>query len=510
MDFVKSRLSKELLFVVILISVFIYISYTSFMLFHIGVEFFSIAIAFAMFVIVINVDKFSENDYFIFLGIAYGFIAGFDLLHTLSYEGMGIFSNHTANLPTQLWIISRYLESISLLVAIIFLKRKIDKTKVIAIYSLLAVLLLLSVFWWGIFPDCLIAGEGLTLFKKVSEYIISSIILITLALVYYNREKFYQKTYIYMVLSLLSTAVAELFFTFYVSVYGISNIAGHLLKIASFYFIYKSIIEINLRKPYSSLFSEINQAKTNLESKNDELENVIYAISHDIRSPLVNIRGFSKEIEFSVEELRNLISESSISGPIKDDLEEIIDEQIPDSLNYIVDSVNNVDGLLKGLLKLSRIDSNELALKRIDANQKLDEVVANYKYKIQEEKIDIEVSDLPNCQADEVQFMQIFSNLIENAIKYSQSDTISRIKVSGWEEKEEIVYSVADNGIGISEENQNQIFRIFNRASTEIADGEGLGLALVKKIVDRHHGEIWLESELGVGSEFFISFPKYD
>lgn len=235
------------------------VSRHSYLLFHSLAEIFSIIIASGIFMFVWNSRKIQENDYLLFIGIAYLFVGGIDLLHTLSYKGMGVFIEHDANLPTQLWIIARYTEGLTLLIAPIFLKRKINSVFVFSSYAGIVLLLLLSVFSWEIFPACFIEGFGLTPFKKISEYIITFILLGAIIFLFQSRNEFDRKFFRLIVASIITTILAELAFTFYVSVYGLSNLVGHYFKIISFYLIYAAIIHTGLQKPYTILFRKLKQ-----------------------------------------------------------------------------------------------------------------------------------------------------------------------------------------------------------------------------------------------------------
>ena len=216
-----------------------------------------------------------ENDYFLFLGIGYVFIGGIDLLHTLSYKGVGVFEGYGANLPTQLWIAARYMESLTLLSAPLLLSR-LWKAKYMSIIYLMATIgLLLAIFHWKIFPDCFIEGKGLTPFKKNSEYIISFILVGAIIYLVQMREEFQDNVFKLMVTSILLTIGAELAFTFYISVYGFSNLMGHFLKIVSFYLIYKAVIETGLSKPYSILLRNLKQSEEELQSEKGRLQSVL-------------------------------------------------------------------------------------------------------------------------------------------------------------------------------------------------------------------------------------------
>ena len=161
----------------------------SYPLFHSLAEIFSIVIACGIFMIAWNSRQFLDNNFLLFIGIAYLFVGAFDLIHTLAYKGMGVFQGYETNLPTQLWIAARYMESISLLIAPLFLRRKL-KLNVVFLVLLSALPLCYSIFYWNIFPICFVEGVGLTPFKKISEYIISLILLASIALLLKNRREF--------------------------------------------------------------------------------------------------------------------------------------------------------------------------------------------------------------------------------------------------------------------------------------------------------------------------------
>ncbi len=237
----------------------------NYLLFHSLAEIFSIVIAFSVFVLAWNCRNIIDNNYLIFLGIAYLFVGFIDIIHTLAYAGMGIFRGFDANLPTQLWIIARYLESISLLLACFILnKKKIKFNLVLLGYTIIVSLLLLLIFYWKIFPSCFIEGSGLTPFKKISEYIISLILAAAIFFLLKRKEKFDRRVLQWLVISILLTIVSELAFTFYISAYGLSNLIGHIFKIISFYFIYQAIIVTGLTKPHELLFRNLQESEEKL------------------------------------------------------------------------------------------------------------------------------------------------------------------------------------------------------------------------------------------------------
>ena len=236
-------------------------SHYNYLLFHSLAEVFSIVIACGIFMVAWNSRQFLDNNYLLFIGIAYLFVGGLDLIHTLAYKGMGVFHGYETNLPTQLWIAARYTESLSLFLAPFFFGRKLKANIIFLGYTLVTSILLLSIFYWNIFPVCFVEGVGLTPFKKINEYIISLILLVSIVLLLKNRREFERNVLQWVVWSILLTIVSELAFTFYIDAYGLSNIIGHFFKIVSFYFIYKAIIETGLTKPYNLLFRNLKQTE---------------------------------------------------------------------------------------------------------------------------------------------------------------------------------------------------------------------------------------------------------
>ena len=243
----------------------------SYILFHSLAEIFSIVIGCSIFILAWNSRRRLDNDHLLFLGIAYLFVSGLDLIHTLAYTGMGMFPGYDTNLPTQLWIAARYVQALSMLIFPVFLRRKLHVYLVFPGYTAVTFLLLWAVFT-GIFPACFVEGAGLTPFKKVSEYIISLIFVASAVVLFRKREAFEPKVMTWLIVSLVLTIGAELAFTFYISVYDFSNLIGHFFKIVAFYLIYKAITEMGLEKPHQLLFRNLKQSETALRNALQEVE----------------------------------------------------------------------------------------------------------------------------------------------------------------------------------------------------------------------------------------------
>ncbi|MCP5047595.1 MAG: HAMP domain-containing protein [bacterium] len=248
-----------------------------------------------------------------------------------------------------------------------------------------------------------------------------------------------------------------------------------------------------------------------LESKNKELEQVVYVTSHDLRSPLVNIQGFGQELSYSIKEVDSLLAglDADTKG-IKDEISVIIREDVLESLKFIESSTTKMDGLLSGLLRLSRVGRMTTGFENVDMNNLMKEVSNAFEFHFKEAGASLEVQPLPACYGSELEINQVFSNLVGNAIKYRDPGRTLLVKIS--EKKSDdsgsVVYCVEDNGVGIPEEYQSKIFQIFHRLKPDDSEGEGLGLAIAHKIVHRHKGTVKVESKPGKGSKFFITLPR--
>lgn len=255
----------------------------SYLLFHSLVEIVTIAIAFTLFILTWNTRKYLTNNYLKLLGIGYAFIAFIDLLHTLAYKGMSVFPGYGANLPTQLWIAARYLQAVTLLAAPLLANRKLDNRAVFGGYAA-AVSVLVAVVYAGHFPDCFIEGKGLTTFKIGSEYLISALLLVALYLLFRKREYFNDRVFLLAAASIGCTALSEISFTAYASVYGFANLVGHFAKLAAFYLIYRAILVTGLMEPFDLTFRELKRAEEELRKSQETLEEKVREQTAELRA----------------------------------------------------------------------------------------------------------------------------------------------------------------------------------------------------------------------------------
>lgn len=253
------------LFIALVLSGLYFTTWKSYLLFHSLSEIFSVVVAFAVFMIAWNSRKYIESTYLLFIGVSYLFVGFLDILHTLSYKGMAIFTDYDYY-ANQLWIAARGMESLSLLYAFRYLYRdyKPDGLKLLAAYTVITALLTASIFHWKIFPVCFVEGVGQTPFKIYSEYAICTILMVCVLLLFRNRGKFEASIWRLVLLSLIFTIISELAFTFYISNYGLSNLVGHYFKIFSFIAIYVALVQNGVQNPYNLIFRELSEANLSL------------------------------------------------------------------------------------------------------------------------------------------------------------------------------------------------------------------------------------------------------
>lgn len=243
-----------------------------------------------------------------------------------------------------------------------------------------------------------------------------------------------------------------------------------------------------------------------LDVKTKNLEEVINVISHDLRFPLASIDGFSSLLEDNCNELTEILKKELPNLFKNEDPVEIID-QCKISAVYINQSTRKMEVLLEGLLKIARLGRSEVNLEKLDINNLLEDLIIDFKLKIEEIGAKINISRLDECYGDALQVAQIFTNLIGNALKYSDPYRQCYIMISSYREGLDSVFCVEDNGIGISEDDKEKIFQIYSQVDKN-SEGDGLGLTIVQKIIEGHSGKIWLESQLGKGSKFCFTLPN--
>ncbi len=244
-----------------------------------------------------------------------------------------------------------------------------------------------------------------------------------------------------------------------------------------------------------------------LAEKNKELEAIVYTVSHDLRSPLVNVQGFGQQLNRACEKIRAAAAAATDGMIPAAALRTPLDTTIPQALRFINAGVHKMDTLLAGLLRYSRLGRVALSIRPLNMNGLIAEAIASQRFQLDEAGAEVVVGDLPPCLGDAVQTSQVFANLVDNALKYRSPARPLRLVLSGRLERGQAIYEVADNGIGIAADHQAKVFEIFHRLNPESSTGEGLGLTIAQRVLERQKGRIWVESRAGEGSTFSVALP---
>jgi len=239
-----------------------------------------------------------------------------------------------------------------------------------------------------------------------------------------------------------------------------------------------------------------------LKDVNEELKNFAYILSHDLRAPLVNIKGFSTELQNSLNEIDVFVDARMPQEHAK---LETIKKDIRESLDFICTSTSRMDAQVTAILTLSLHGRRELRFEAVDTNRLVRYILKSLAHQIEERQTQVTIGNLPVVLADAIAMEQIFGNLLDNALKYLDPGRPGSLIIAAGTGPGETVFSVQDNGRGIVKEDSQKIFEIFRRSGKQDVRGYGMGLSYVKTLVKRHGGSIWCESELGAGSTFFFT-----
>jgi signal transduction histidine kinase len=245
-----------------------------------------------------------------------------------------------------------------------------------------------------------------------------------------------------------------------------------------------------------------------LAAKDRENEMFVYSVSHDLRSPLVNLQGFSQELALVAGDLRGLLTAPEIPPTVRQQARSLVDRDMGESIHFIQTAVSRLAGIIDALLRLSRVGRVEYHWQTVDVRAVVTRVLVAANQTLRARQVEVEVQDLPPAWGDPQALEQVFANLIGNAVNYLDPSRPGRIQVGSRSGPGDLrTWTIQDNGLGIPEQHQAKVFVAFQRLHPEAAPGEGIGLAVVRRVVERHGGRIWLESTPGVGSTFFVALP---
>jgi signal transduction histidine kinase len=466
-----------------------------YLLFHSIAELFSTAVAYAIFAIAWNARRFYRNAFILVIGVASIFVGSLGLFHALAYKGMGVFPGDSANPATQFWIAARGLFALSLLTASLLLGRKLKVMALFLSYTLITGLLLCSILVWRIFPICYIDGPGggLTPIKIWLEYVICLVLLVGLFLLWKKRAEFDPDVFLFLVAAFILSIAAEIAFTCYASVYSRANMLGHIFIIASYYSLYKGIVQVALSRPYDLLFRELKQQHKALLKSRRLQEQMTQFLVHDLRSPLSSI----------------MISLNSLGkgqeGELTPGDRQLADAAIASGIWMLT--------LLNALLDSARIENGELPvqMQEVTLGELIEWAVEQTAIWARLFRIEVQVEGegAIRIRTDLELTRRILVNLLSNGLKYSPAGSTVVLRTTLTEEYG-INFSITDRGSGIPEEWRDKVFDRFaaSEASETGLAGYGLGLSFCKLAVEAQGGRIWLDSEMGKGTTVSFELPQ--
>ncbi len=461
-------------------------------LFHTLAELYSIVIASTYFVIAWNTRRISQSPSLTALGIIYGFVAFLDLFHTLSFQGMQVFRGY--DFPAnQLWIQARALEAASLLAfSFVRLRTRWALPALLAAGTLYTGAGLASVFVFRSFPACFIAGVGQTPFKVAAEGLIIAALCAAGIVVARRRREYSPAIRRNLLWSIALTILSEASFTLYVSNFDVLNMAGHLLKIASFYLVYRSIVATGLEQPQEILYAELARHAEELRKALDSRNTLLSILSHDLRNPLSGIRGVTDLLLQDPRyddpgERRELIQEigKTASGSL-------------DLLDRVLDWTRTQSGRLEP--KPEPVSLTALAEEQAD--------LAEESARAKDISLDRDTGRPVPLTTDREMAATIIRNFLSNAVKFTPRG--GRIRISVERRGSEAVLAVRDSGAGMDEAVRTRLFNPGERVrgfGTEGERGTGFGLLISSEFVRKLGGRLEVESAPGAGSEFRLILP---
>jgi signal transduction histidine kinase len=263
--------------------------------------------------------------------------------------------------------------------------------------------------------------------------------------------------------------------------------------------------------------AELERVARALLEQNRENRQFICSVAHDLRSPLVNLQGFSQVLSHSCADIREILLHAEVPQSLRQRGEAILDGEIGESLYYIQKAVTDLSDMLTALLKLSRVGHASYKVELIDLGELFGEIVAARSEEIARAAAIIVMKDLPPVRGDRAALGEVFSQLLSNALHYADPERPLKIEIGTIAQPDidhlstrlnsHTTCFVRDNGSGIPSQLHSKVFQPFQRLHPKSAQGNGIGLAVARRIVERHNGRIWFESQADIGTTFFVALP---
>ncbi len=492
----------------------------SYLLFHTLIEMFTVVVTSGVFVIAWNARASLHNNYLLLVGVASIFVALVDLLHAIAYEGMGVFPRFGSDLPTQLWLAGRWIQALALFAAPFFLGRRLRVSTVATAFGLLTAVFLVAIFQGRVFPTAFADGVGLTSFKKVSEYAISLVLLAATALLWRKREAFDPWVWRLLTASLVLTIASELTFTFYLTVYGETNLVGHFLRLLAFYALYKAVIETGLVRPQAILLRDLRHSQEQLRAhadtlerrndelrrserqlrdqaftltqRNQELDAFAHTVAHDLKNPLAVI----------VTNTEMVIESDTLAAERKRTL-----------LHRIRSTADKMNRIINALLLLSKVRRIEAPRELVHMDRIVDRVRDGLSEMIASADARLTLPDhWPAAQGFAPWIEEIWANYLSNALRYGRSAPghPPEIELGADPQQDGTVrFWVRDHGPGVPPEARSDLFAPFTQLGKVSGPrtGHGLGLSIVVQLVEKLGGSAGMEDAPGGGSLFYFTLP---
>ncbi len=429
--------------VVSLTALFFSVQY-NYLLFHIIAEFLSIFFTFAIAALLWNTRNIIRSRLYTIIGFSFITVGSIDFIHTLAYYGMNIFIGYDQNLPTQLWIIARTLQVTIVFFAILSQNTNSPLYKVVPVLPVAAVVAVVAAFL-RVFPDCYIAGKGLTPFKISMEYFIIAVSIATMILQYRRKNILSRKMHLMIQLFLLVTVLSELSFTLYVDVYGLLNMLGHYLKGIAFFVLYITFFQLGFAEPYNLIFRNLQGTEALLKETHHRIRNNLSSIIS-----ILNYQSASVESEELKLALYDASSRVTSAGLIYSNLFTSEDESTIVPRNYF-----------------SELFEHTLSIYNITDRLK-------YSLFIPEETIPPKLLSTLGLMVNE---------WLTNSIKHAFSGTArGEIKLQLFRSDRVFTMVYADNGSGFTE---------------NFSEKSGFGLELVKVLTDQLQGKLSMDNRQG-------------
>lgn len=491
-------LFSGLMLVKLLPALYVRIDTPVYLTIHTSLEFLSIVVSLAVFIVAWY--NYQQTTDFRELVICLTFFAVglIDFAHTLSYNGMPVFlTGNSVNKASAYWIIARLIEGCGLLTAVIVPDRPASRffrpVPLLLLTSVVTSFVLIAVAYdHDKGPLMFIPGIGQTPLKIGLEYVVIGLKAVSFGLLFRERDD--QATAYYLQAAFIFGIFAEIAFTLYSSAYDTYNLIGHIYKIGAFAFILRGLFVSSIVRLYETnrilseqkrLLAEVNTRLAEADRlKNEFLANT----NHELRTPLTAILAFAE-----------LLLDKD-TGPLNETQRDYVNE-IYDSGQQLLNDINN-------LLDLSKIEAGkmELQLEPVNVHATAERVARKFAplLKQKDQQLKCNISDIPTVWIDDQKIKKILYNLVSNAHKFTPDGGKINLEINYHPNQKELHFVIEDNGAGIRPEDTAVIFEKFRRVHKS-AHGTGLGLTLVKHLVELHRGRIWVESGPGRGSRFYFT-----